>query len=444
MKPIFIAFLSLLSYFTYAQDTVYTHLDLEQSIAIALKNNVDVQRSMIRSETAKISLQQSRADLLPDLNGGITHGINLGRSIDPFTNAYSNEQVTYASPYLNSNLLLFNGFSLQNLIKQNSFLYQASKQEEQQAKDDLRLNVTLAYLQVLTARDLYELSQAQQEVTEKQLERLEILNANGSIAPAEYFDVKGQYAGDKLAVVSARNALENAKLAFTAILNIPYHEELVLESLNADQFMLTYDAGAEEVYRSALDNYAGIKAAGLRQKSTDYQLRASRSGFFPRVLFGASVNSNFSDAARNAQGLPISYFNQFNNNVSQGFSVGISIPLFNAFRTRHAVSLARLAKRESDLEAENMRIRLQQLTSQAFQNMEAARERYLNLLEQSEAFAESFRTVEIRFNAGVLNSVDYLIAKNNLDKANQNLATNRYDFILRKKILDFYRGMNLL
>src|SRR5690606_13043595 len=150
------------------------------------------------------------------------------------------------------------------------------------------------------------------------------------------------------------------------------------------------------------------------------QLRASRAGFFPRVFFGASVSSNFSDAARNPQGLPISYFNQFNNNISQGFSIGINIPLFNAFRTKNTVSLARLAKRESDLEAESMRIRLQQLTSQAFQNMEAARERYLNLLEQSEAFAESFRTVEIRFNAGVLNSVDYLIAKNNLDRASQN------------------------
>ena len=75
--------------------------------------------------------------------------------------------------------------------------------------------------------------------------------------------------------------------------------------------------------------------------------------------------------------------------------------------------------------------------------MEASRERYQNLLEQTEAFAESFRTMEIRFNAGAINSVDYLVSKNNLDRANQNLATNRYDFILRKKILDFYKGISV-
>lgn len=442
----FLSIITLLSLscLLFAQDTVITKLNLEQSIAIALKNNIDVQRSYIQSENAKIGLQQSRANLLPDLNGGVTHGINMGRSIDPFTNTYSNEQVTYAQPYLNSSLTLFNGMSLQNLIKQNSFLYQAAKQEEQQARDNLSLNVTLAYLKVLTDKDLFTISLSQQEVTLKQLERLEIMYQNGSIAPAEYFDVKGQYSGDKLSTVNAANSLENAKVALASLLNISYHKELVLEPLSADQFALIYEGGTEQVYQSALTNYAGVKAADFRLKSAEYRVRASHSGFFPRITFDVGVGSNFSNASRDAQGLPINYFRQYNNNINQGYSVGINIPLFNAFRTKNNVSLAKFALRESNLLSENVRVQLQQLTSQAYLNMEASRERYQNLLEQKEAFAESFRTMEIRFNAGAINSVDYLVSKNNFDRANQNLATNRYDFILRKKILDFYRGKTLL
>ena len=441
MKTIFIIIsLFALSCTLYAQDTLITKLNLEQSIAIALKNNVDVQRSAIQSENAKVVLQQSRANLLPNLNVGVTHGINLGRSIDPFTNAFSNEQVTYAQPYLNSSLTLFNGMSMQNLIKQNSFLYQAVKQEEQQAKDNLKLNVTLAYLQVLTAMDLYTISLSQQEVTGKQLERLRIMYQNGSIAPAEYFDVKGQYAGDKLSAVNAANSIENAKVALVSLLNILYHKELMLEPLSADQFALSYEGGVEQVYQSALTNYAGVKAANFRLKSAEYGVRASRSGFFPRISFDAGVGSNFSNAARDVQGLPVNYFRQYNNNINQGYSVGINIPLFNAFRTKNNVSLAKLVQRESDLLSENVRVQLQQLTSQDYLNMEASRERYRNLLEQKDSFAESFRTMEIRFNAGAINSVDYLVSKNNFDRTNQNLATNRYDFILRKNILDFYRG----
>jgi outer membrane protein len=99
-----------------------------------------------------------------------------------------------------------------------------------------------------------------------------------------------------------------------------------------------------------------------------------------------------------------------------------------------------LNQRESELVAQATRVQLQQLTQQAYFNMTASKDRYVSLEEQVAAYSESFRTVEIRFNAGAINSVDYLVAKNNLDRANSNMLANRYDFILRKKILDFYQG----
>jgi outer membrane protein len=65
------------------------------------------------------------------------------------------------------------------------------------------------------------------------------------------------------------------------------------------------------------------------------------------------------------------------------------------------------------------------------------------LLGQVNSFTESFRAAEIRFNSGAITSVDYLIAKNNLDRTNTNLIIARYDFVLRAKILDYYQGKAL-
>jgi outer membrane protein len=75
--------------------------------------------------------------------------------------------------------------------------------------------------------------------------------------------------------------------------------------------------------------------------------------------------------------------------------------------------------------------------------MTAAKNRYQALVEQVTAYAESFRAAEVRFNAGASTSVDYLIAKNNLDRANVNLIIARYDYVLRTKILDYYQGKPL-
>jgi outer membrane protein len=65
------------------------------------------------------------------------------------------------------------------------------------------------------------------------------------------------------------------------------------------------------------------------------------------------------------------------------------------------------------------------------------------LQSQVTSFAESFRTAEIRFNAGAITSVDYLIAKNNLNRAQSNLIIAKYDFVLREKVLDYYGGKSL-
>ena len=75
--------------------------------------------------------------------------------------------------------------------------------------------------------------------------------------------------------------------------------------------------------------------------------------------------------------------------------------------------------------------------------MQAAKNRYDALLRQVDAFTSSFRVSEVRFNSGVETVVDYVIAKNNLDRANNNLIIARYDYLLRTKVLDYYRGRPL-
>jgi outer membrane protein len=70
-------------------------------------------------------------------------------------------------------------------------------------------------------------------------------------------------------------------------------------------------------------------------------------------------------------------------------------------------------------------------------------DRYKILIEQVAAYTTSFRAAEVRFNAGVGNTIDYLTAKNNLDRANNNLISAKYDYVLRTKILDYYQGKQL-
>ena len=139
----------------------------------------------------------------------------------------------------------------------------------------------------------------------------------------------------------------------------------------------------------------------------------------------------------------INYNKQLNNNLYTTVSLDLRVPLFNNFSQRNRIKKAALQLKNTDYVAEATKIQLRQTIEQAYANMTAAKNSYDALTRQVEAFALSFRIAEVRFNAGVETVIDYVIAKNNYDRANSNIIIARYDYLLRTKILDYYRGRAL-
>lgn len=416
---------------------------LQQCIDTALANNIQVKQNGLLAEAAGVNLKQARANILPDLNVLANHGINQGRSIDPFTNTYVDQSVNYAGYGINSGVILFNGGSLQNAIKQNAYAYDASRMELQQAKDNLTLNVILAYLQVLNNEDLLASSVKQKELSAKQLERLEILDRQGAISPAQVSDVKGQLLNDELTILNLRNSLETSKLTLAQLMNVSYNKTMVLERINAEEFLTNYTKTSNEVYQTALQQFSLIKSVELRKRSAEYALKSARGSLFPSLILGGGVQTNYSSIAQNATG-KIPYNEQIQNNIFSTINVGIRIPIFNSFRTKNVIKLADIAVRNSELVEEDTKVQLRQQIEQAHLNMTNAYERYKTLLEQVAAYKISFTAAEAKFSAGVGTSVDYLIAKNNLDRAVINLISAKYDFVLRKKVLDYYQNITAI
>jgi outer membrane protein len=448
-------------------------LTLQQCVETALNNNFDVQQRGLQAQTAEVNWKQAKLNLLPDLNGSASHGISQGRSIDPFTNSYINEQYNYANYGLSSGVTLFQGLSAQNLIKQNSLSYQASKMDWQQAKDNATINIILAYLQVLNNEDILAQAQNQAEYSQKQVERLEILNKEGAIAPSLLSDLRGQYANDQLAIINSKNALETSKITLSQLMNVPYDKNMELEKINPETLAIKYEVTPENIYQTALQQFAQVKAVVLRKQSTEAAVKVARGQLFPRLTFNVNANTNYSSAASqsillnttdvastdyvvvngtqtpvikkqsNFSSSKISYNSQLNNNLYNVFSLNLNIPIFNSLFQRNQIKLAKINVKNSDLVARTTKTQLQQSIEQAYVNMTSAADRYKTLLEQVAAYEESFGAAEIRFNSGVGTSIDYLTAKNNLDRANINLITAKYDYVLRTKILDYYQGKQL-
>jgi len=448
-------------------------LTLKQAVEIGIKNNIDVLQANLQMQKEDITLKQSKEYMLPDLNANANHGKNFGRSIDPFTNGYIDQKVGYANYGASSSVLLFNGFALQNQIKANKLGYEASKEELQQAKDNLTINIILAYLQVLSAEEILNQSQDQLSVTQKQLDRLAILNNSGAVLPADFFDMKGQLATAQVAIADNKANVETAKLNLVQLLSIPYNKDLQLEKIPAEDVNTNYSQTPSEVYQIALQQFAQVQAVKLRTQSAEKNIRSLKGELFPTLSLGGNVSTNYSSVATreffqnttenqssnyvkvngtqypvfvkqdNYTSKKISFGDQLSNNLYETVNIGLTIPLFNNGRIRNQVKLAKLQLKNNQYVEQNTKTQLQQAIERAYVNLTSAADKYKLLQEQDSAFNESFRTAEVRFNAGAITSVPYLIAQNNLNRTQNNLITAKYDFILREKILNYYAGKPL-
>jgi outer membrane protein len=151
-------------------------LSLQQAIDIALKNNILSKQAELQTQNAKLNLKQAKNNRLPDLDGGYNYGFNNGRSIDPFTNGYINQQLSSSNINAQAGVPVFSGMQLKNTIRQNEYAFETATMEWQQRKDELTLQVILAYLQILNYEDGLVLAKQQADVSKQQVERLEIIS----------------------------------------------------------------------------------------------------------------------------------------------------------------------------------------------------------------------------------------------------------------------------
>jgi outer membrane protein len=447
-------------------------ITLQQCLDIAIKNNLTVRQSDRTAQSAGIDYRQSKENLLPTISASAQRTFYQGRGISPVTNAYVNQSVTNDGYGASASMTLFNGLSLINAVKSASLAFQAGKMDFQAAKDVVVVNVVTGYLSILDAEEILSASKNSLAVQQQTLDRLKILEQQGANkAASDYTDQEGQLEGNKVSVVNAQNNLDAAKLSLFQLMNVPYRPDAQFQELNAQELAEGNGSDPDKMYQTALQQFAAIKAATLHRESAEKNLSSARGALYPTISLGGGVSTAYSNSARNSvftdstfnvpTGLftntptgkqpvltdvanyandNVSYRDQLKNNYNSSVYLGLNIPIFTNGYKRNTLAKAKLNLLNSIDVEENTKIVLKQNIEQSFYNMQAAYKRYQATLEQVKAYTESYRIYKLRFDSGVLTSVDLIIAKNNLDGATFSLISAKYDYFIDNKILDYYQG----
>jgi outer membrane protein len=415
------------------QGNIYT---LQQCLSIAINNNLTVKQAGNTMLSDSIYYKQSKENQLPSLTGNANRNLNQGRGVNPITNTYISQSFTNDNYGLSTGVTLFNGLALQNNVKQTSLLYQAGKMDFQSAKDQVTLNVITNYLSILDYQETLAQTKSALTVSKELLDRLEILEKQGdNKAASDIYDQRGLYASNQVSVVSVQNSLDASKLNLFQLMNIRYNPSAEFQSLNAADLVGNNGIDPDKVYEIALQQLPVVKSAMLKRQSAEKYLQLEKGLLLPSLTLGGGLNTSYSSASQNVR-----YVDQFRNNYSTSLGINLNVPIFTNHTKKNNIALAKISLLNTEYVEESTKIQLKQSIEQAYYNMSSAYKRYQALQDAVKAYSESFRISKIRFDTGVLTSVDFIISKNNMDAANLSLISARYDYFIYSKVLDYYQG----
>ena len=443
------AFFTCLGFGSVAQEK----WSLERCIDHALENNIQVKQTMLSMESAQRNKSQAFADMFPSLNANTGYNLNFGRTIDPGTNSFVTESVNSQNVWLGSSVTLFNGLRMLNNLRQSQLNVLAAEYDLKDISNNISMSVATAFLQVMFAEELLQIAMDQQSISTEMMGRTEKLVDAGAAAKGNLYDLKAQVASDQVQVVNAENSYTSAVLTLKQLLNLK--DDVQFEVQRPDVDMPLTDPTSLRVsmiYNEALQNWPAVLARETRIESADKGVKMAWASLTPSLDASGSVNTLFSSAYKDRyldsttfqlieEDIP--YGTQLDQNLSYGFGLSLSIPIFNGMAARNGLQQARLNKINTELQLEDTKNQLYASIQQAFNDAQAAYRTYLAADESVKASQESFNYAQERFDVGMINAVDHSTIRNNLARVKSDKLRAKYDYIFRSKVLDFYRGKPL-
>ena len=408
---------------------------LRECMAHALENNIEIKRMDIETQRRETELSTARNSRLPDLNASAGQNFSFGRGLTA-ENTYSDNNTSNTSFTLATSVPLFTGFNIPNTIELNRLNLQASLADLEKARNDIRMQVAAAYVQVLYAMELHDVALRQTAIDSMQSSRRGERHAHVAQQDATL-------AASRPTATQADNDVRLSLLALSQLLELPSPEGFSIA--RPDSAGISRAGGSplplpDEIFSEALLIKPEIQAGQLRVKGMEKSILIARSALYPKLSLTAGIGTNYYTAS----GFDTDGFgSQMKNNFSQNIGLSLSIPLFNRFSTRNSIRTARLNRQEQQLVLDNTKKALYKEIQQAYYNAVAAEAGYRSSSEALTSSEAAFRLMSAKYEYGKANITEFNEAKNNYMKAESDLSRARYECMYQKALLGFYRGDEL-
>ena len=423
---------------------------LDRCIQYALENNIQYKRQKLQAETTGNLSFNSKMKLLPNAGAFANASQNWGTTFSYDKLQYVDQNNLDGNFGMRLQMDVFRGFEKINEISQYKYNLLSDMQDVEKMKNNITFEIVGGYLQILLNEQLLKLAESQLDVTRQQVERTSRLVEVGNEPMGRLLEIQAQEALEKSNRTSAKNDLDLSYLRLSQMLFLESSGDLkVGEPVNLEIDDTKILKQPREVYQEAVGFLPDIKSAEYLLRSEEKRLASLKGGRYPYLTAQFLYYTRFNELAihptlydtdptNDREDYP--YIDQISDFRYKQFTMSLVVPVFNNWYTSTRISNAKVSMTDAQLALDQAELDLYMSIQQAHANALAALENYRSRMEAVESQQEAFNYSEQKFEVGMVSSVEYNIAKNNLTLAQSNLLQSKYRYIFRSMLLDFYSG----
>ena len=420
MKQILLTTVLSLSFATatVAQEKLWT---LDECMRYAVENSPSVKKQVYTSDTYKAERNAAVASFFPAASAKVGAQYSFGRSIDPATNTYENTSTFNNNYGLDASIPIFTGGQLINQWLMAKSNRRMGVNDIQKAKDDLAMKTMQAYMDVVYYKGTIRMAAEKLEESNRTLYKTRRQEELGLKGKADVAQFEAQVAAD----------------------DYPSDLELEVDTLLPDINYVPEVENVAEIFAYASGNNPTALQAEYQLTQSKYQYRIYKGKLLPSIYLNAGISTSYFENLK-SDNAPEGFKDQFKNNRGEYVSFSLSFPLFdglsrltNARRYRNNMRIARETRTEVFRQ-------LQTAVEQSVLDREGYAKEAIQMDKKVKSDELAYRVTLRKYEEGLMSTLDVQTSANTLLESKANLLQKRLMYLLKSKLVDYYKGKPLI
>ncbi|KMQ69219.1 hypothetical protein ACM39_03720 [Chryseobacterium sp. FH2] len=404
---------------------------LQNCIEYAKENNISINSLRLSKNSANQDLLQAKEAKYPNLNGNISQGLF---AVNGSNGLHVNSAQTQSIGASSSMTLYHAGYIQNNEISKN-LQVQMADLSVQEAENNITLNITQAYLNILMAQENIISMEGVLMTTKTQLKQGDQFYRAGNISKLNYLQIQAQVAQDEYNLVAAQNNLRTNIVNLKQILQLPTNYDFQIEK--PDRIIVDNNLKTlQEVQDLAQHHRPEVKYGELNVENSNTSLKMAQASILPTLSVVGNISTNY--AYNNGN-----YFNQLGNSFYLPIGLSLGIPIYNNRIYKTEVEKSKIAIEQANLDLQNTKIILNQQIEQSYINLQNSLSQYDSASKQMDLNKQSYDIVNAQMKIGSIDYVQLQQQRLSYIQSIQNYLQAKYSAVLNKQIYEFYAGNSI-